>query len=270
MIELNTAAIKLEEKFNSELQEKVDNMPTDILSGENGAEVGDSENAGWKNKYNVYKTLDDLMQMYEELVAMEAQFIAAKAMRNEIPKLEPMPDGTYRQSSLNQQREQIQLAEYQTPLYKSTIAFGQLMNSNNTSQEESLDDILNNMGLTEKQEEYYQPTESYENRNISDSDAEEGVPETDASKYKFRYDAASQSNVSFMDMPSSDEGSPYSENQEAIEDLAAIDPTYHKILAAIQVHNMIQGLPTKRDIFNKYHNTFICHYCFLLLQIFIP
>lgn len=253
MIELNTAAIKLEEKFNSELQEKVDNMPTDILSGENGAEVGDSENAGWKNKYNVYKTLDDLMQMYEELVAMEAQFIAAKAMRNEIPKLEPMPDGTYRQSSLNQQREQIQLAEYQTPLYKSTMAFGQLMSGNEVSQEESLDDILNNMGLTEKQEEYYQPTESYENRNISDSDAEEGVPETDASKYKFRYDAASQSNVSFMDMPSSDEGSPYSENQEAIEDLAAIDPTYHKILAAIQVHNMIQGLPTKRDIFNKYH-----------------
>ena len=42
IIEINTAAQKLEQEFNNELKDKVENLTSDIMGGENGAEVADS------------------------------------------------------------------------------------------------------------------------------------------------------------------------------------------------------------------------------------
>ena len=81
IIEINTAVKRLEQEYNNNLKPKLETMSEDLLTGENGAEVGDNENASWKNNYNAYKTFDDLVQILEELTALKAQYVAIKAMK---------------------------------------------------------------------------------------------------------------------------------------------------------------------------------------------
>ena len=207
IIEINTAAQKLEQEFNNELKPKVENLTSDIMGGENGAEVADSNNAAWKNKYNVYKTLDDLVEMYEELVAMDAQFTAAKAMKDDIPRLVPSSEGDYQKDSHLLQDEVKKYAA--TKISREVMAFGQL-----------------------------QGTDTSENSS---------------SGYQFRYDPSKSSAISFQEDVSTDMQSPYAGNEAAIADLATLDPTYHKVLAAMQIHNLIQTLPSKKKVFIRYN-----------------
>lgn len=207
IIEINSAAQKLEQEFNNELKDKVENLTSDIMGGENGAEVADSNNAAWKNKYNVYKTLDDLVEMYEELVAMDAQFMAAKAMRNDIPRLVPNQNGEYQKDSLFISSHK---TKYAAAFSKSEIlAFGQLQ--------------------------------------------EENAIASPNTGYQFRYDPAKSSKMSFQEDVSTDQKSPYDGSEGAIADISTLEPTYHKILGAMQIHNLIQTLPSKQKIFVKYN-----------------
>lgn len=121
LIEINTAASKLEEEYNSDLKQRVASLSEEILTGENGAEVGDSNNSAWKNKYNVFKTYDDLLQMLEELTAMKAQYMVAQAVTNVIPQKKPSKS-TEEKHSYNQKEEHQKLAGFMEKIERIALA----------------------------------------------------------------------------------------------------------------------------------------------------
>lgn len=220
LIEINTAAIKLEQEYETKLKEKVENLPTDILTGENGAEVADSNNSAWKNKYNVYNTMNDLVQMLEELTAMKAQYMVAKGIMNEVPTKEPeIPEG--QQSSLDLD-EPIKLAGYAE--HKEIMAFGQVETQASQS---STDETANTEG--------------------------------NSGGYTFRYQPDSNSSVSFSVSTEAGQESPYAGSREALADLAAIDPVYDKVITALKIHNLKQSLPSRRKNAEKYNDFIRLH-----------
>ncbi len=215
LIEINTAAIKLEQEYETKLKEKVENLPTDILTGENGAEVADSNNSAWKNKYNVYNTMNDLVQMLEELTAMKAQYMVAKGIMNEVPTKEP--EITEEQQSSLEQELPIKLAAYAE--HKEIMAFGQV------------------------------DTQTAQSSTDEDSNTEEN-----SDGYAFRYQPESSSSVSFSESTEAGQESPYASSRDALADLAAIDPVYNKVITALKIHNLKQSLSSRRKNAEKYND----------------
>lgn len=206
MIEINTAAIKLQEEYEADLKERVKNMPTDILSGENGAEVADDNNSAWKNKYNVYKTYDDLVQMLQELTAMKVQFMVAKAIMNEIPDKKPSEE---KQSLLNKQKT-IKMAGVIEK--RERMAFGQ----------------------------------------VSEDSGE-------STGYNYHYNPSEDSGVSYTTTGKTDQESPFADSRDAIKDLETISPAYNNVLKALEIHNLLQSLPSRRQNMKKYNDFVALH-----------
>lgn len=103
--EIYTAVRLLETDYLTNLKPKIDNMETDLMTGENGASVGSDDNGSWKNTYNTYKTMDDLTQLLEELTAMKVQYEAAQAIYTGItPALAPSKDSK-KESKKNKKKE---------------------------------------------------------------------------------------------------------------------------------------------------------------------
>ena len=211
VIEINTAVKQLEEEYNTNLKEKVNNISYDILSGENGAESSDDDNGSWKNEYNVYRTFDDLMQILEELTALKAQYVAARAMKNGLHTVVPEDSGTQPQASLLSSDNKLRLA-----------------------------------------------SASYENNQqmafaaLSADESETSEEKTSSTGYQYRYNPSSNPYVSFSDAPQSDIASPFAESRDILEDLDKLTPVYDIATEALNVHNLIQSLPSKRELFVKY------------------
>ena len=222
LVEINTAAIKLEQEYETKLKEKVENLPTDILTGENGAEVADSNNSAWKNKYNVYNTMNDLVQMLEELTAMKAQYMVVKGIMDEVPTKAPGTAAETQTQSFLETDAPIKLAGYAE--HSEVMAFGQLATKVDIKTE--TDTIAEPTLTGEKQTE----------------------------GYTFRYQPDSSSSVSFSTSASGGQESPYAGSQDALADLAAIDPVYNKVLTAVKIHNLKQSLPSRRKNADKYYD----------------
>lgn len=98
--ELYTSVRLLEQDFNANIKPRIETMSTDMISGENGASVGDDDNGSWKNTYNAYKTMDDVVQVLEELTAMKVQYETAKAIRDVIRPAPPPEEAAEQKESL--------------------------------------------------------------------------------------------------------------------------------------------------------------------------
>ena len=210
LIEVNTAVNRLEQEYNDNLKEKISNMSDDLLSGENGAEVGDDENGSWKNNYNAYKTFDDLVQIWEELVALKAQLTVAKAIKDDIAPAKPaesdapLKSGDNTQSLTTSQAEDTSSAEpqhyaFNSPLHTETLAFAQ------------------------------QSTGTY------------------------RYNPETDSSITFVDAPTPDIDSPFAGSRNELKDLERLNPIYNTAVKGMKIHNLIQSLPSKKALFDQYH-----------------
>lgn len=79
VIEIYTSARELEKQLPS-LEQSINSIEEAILSGKSGAESNDDENGVWKNAYNTYETMNSILKIMEEIVAMRAQYVAAQAI----------------------------------------------------------------------------------------------------------------------------------------------------------------------------------------------
>ncbi len=87
--ELYTSVRLVEQDYENNIKPRIEKMSTELMTGESGASNADDENGSWKNAYNAYKTMDDLVQVLEELTAMKAQYEAAAAIKNHLRPAPP-------------------------------------------------------------------------------------------------------------------------------------------------------------------------------------
>lgn len=208
LIEINTAVKRLEQEYNNNLKGKIAAMSEDLLNGENGAEVGDNENASWKNNYNAYKTFDDLVQILEELTALKAQYVAVKAMKFSIEPVSAEAAQSQNQTSSSplktsflQHPEELEVASSGFATYSSNekLAFAQ-----------------------------QSPTQS------------------------FKYNPDNNGIVTFVDAPVPDIDSPFAESRSELKDIEKLNPIYNTAVKTLGIHNLIQSLPSKKALFDKY------------------
>lgn len=210
LIEVNTAVNRLEQEYNDNLKEKIANMSDDLLSGENGAEVGDDENGSWKNNYNAYKTFDDLVQIWEELVALKAQLTVAKAIKDDIAPAKP--------------------AESDAPL-KS----GDNTQSLTTSQAED---------TSSTKPQHYAFNSQLHTETLAFAQQSTGT---------YRYNPETDSSITFVDAPTPDIDSPFAGSRNELKDLERLNPIYNTAVKGMKIHNLIQSLPSKKALFDQYH-----------------
>lgn len=208
IIEINTAVKRLEQEYNNNLKPKLETMSEDLLTGENGAEVGDNENASWKNNYNAYKTFDDLVQILEELTALKAQYVAIKAMKFSI---EPVSYSDAQSQSPSSSGDSTPPAAEKTSFLPSQPTI-ELASSAQYSHSETL--------------AFAQQSTSY------NPDAN-GI-------------------VTFVDAPVPDIDSPFADSRAELKDIEKLNPIYNTAVKTLSIHNLIQSLPSKKALFDKY------------------
>ena len=196
VIELYTTVRLIEQDFNDNIEKRIATMSQDLLSGENGASNTDDENGSWKNAYNAYKTMDDLMQILEELTAMKAQYEAVRAIKNNIRPVESESNQGQKQSGL----EERGTIKYASSEQQEILAFAQIQ----------------------------------------------------AGSYNYKYDPDKDSPITFKEAPDPEIESPFASNRDVLDDLNKLDPIYYKALQALDIHNLLQSLPSQKRTFDKY------------------
>ncbi len=85
VIEVYTSVRQLETQLK-ELEAEINKLPETLVAGkgEEGAESNEDDIGVWKNYFTAYETMDELLQITEELIAMKAQYEAAKAVSQTI------------------------------------------------------------------------------------------------------------------------------------------------------------------------------------------
>ena len=123
VIEIYTSVRELEKEM-AELTASVNNLTNDLVAGDggNGAEGGDDNNGTWKNAYIAYDTMNKLLMVTEELVAMRAQYEAALALKDYIA---PVAKKSKKTSSVLTNEKQM-LAANAVRSNTSTMVFAQM------------------------------------------------------------------------------------------------------------------------------------------------
>ena len=212
LIEVNTAVNRLEQEYNNNLKEKINQMSEDMLTGENGAEVSADENGSWKNDYNAYKTFDDLVQILEELTALKAQLVAAKAIKDDLTPVPAPDDGT-----------------------KGETASGE----ENKETKESTDLRTATIKLAEARTASYQ-----KNEVLAFAQQSSGI--------SYRYNPDENGIMSFVEAPESGLDSPFASGRDELKDIERLNPVYNTAVKTLKIHNLIQSLPAKKALFDKY------------------
>lgn len=63
----------------------------------------------------------------------------------------------------------------------------------------------------------------------------------------YEYDPATDSSVKYMRAPEPDIASPFKGNEEKMDELDKLDPLYEKATEALELHNLLQSLPTHKE-----------------------
>ena len=72
-------------------------------------------------------------------------------------------------------------------------------------------------------------------------------------QYSYRYNPDTDSPVSFVEAPAPDVDSPYANSRAELADLDKLNPVYDKALETLEIHNLLQSLPSQRAQFVKYN-----------------
>ena len=141
VIEIYTSVRLLEEELVT-LNQQVDKLSTTFAGGStggDGAESGEDENGVWKNAYNAYETMDSILKITQEVIAMKMQYEAALLLKNNV---EPAPYLTKKERKAKEKAaeeaaktsyfinsEKIKIASTGKFAQSQTLAFGQLLSN---------------------------------------------------------------------------------------------------------------------------------------------
>lgn len=251
--EMEKALLKLEAGFAELSPSLVEG------SGGNGAEDGSDNNGVWKNAYTAYDTMNELLKITEELAAMNAQLEAVKVFKQSVT---PAPYKKGKKSSALNARPVIQVASV-TRRGQSTLAFAQIdFNRNqkavaktNFASENGAASITS--FATSQREAVVAASRAKAIGMLSNTDtpaqsASKAVSAVVEDEEDYEYDPAVDSPVKFVTAEPPAIASPFEGNREKLEELNKLDPIYTTSNEAVEIHNLIQSLPTYREVFEKY------------------
>ena len=58
--------------------------------------------------------------------------------------------------------------------------------------------------------------------------------------------------VTFVDAPVPDIDSPFADSRAELKDIEKLNPIYNTAVKTLSIHNLIQSLPSKKALFDKY------------------
>ena len=231
VIEIYTSARLLETELEN-LTLEVDKLSKTFAggsSGADGAESGDDENGVWKNAFNAYETMDSILKITQEVLAMKVQYEAAILLHNQITpaayvskkERTSKEKAAQEKTSFNGNQEAPKFASTGVVSRQETLMFGQGII---TQADFKINSAQTSAAVSEKEDE------------------EEYV-----------YNPSLYGNVTFEEATKPNIDSPFAGNEEKIKELDKITPIYEKAQEALDVHNLIQSLDSYREIFKSYH-----------------
>ena len=69
----------------------------------------------------------------------------------------------------------------------------------------------------------------------------------------YRYNPETDSSITFVDAPTPDIDSPFAGSRNELKDLERLNPIYNTAVKGMKIHNLIQSLPSKKALFDQYH-----------------
>ncbi len=232
VIEIYTSSRKLEEELET-LTVEVDKLSTTFAggsSGADGAESGDDENGAWKNAFNAYETMDSILKITQEVLAMKIQYEAALLLHNQITPADYVS---------KEEREAKEKAAQEKTSFNSTHETLKFASSGVVSRQETL--MFGQLGFI---------TQADFNLKSSQTAAETTTTQDDDEDYV--YNPSLYGNVTFGEATKPNIDSPFAGNEEKIKELDKIAPVYEKAQEALEVHNLIQALDSYQEIFKSY------------------
>lgn len=234
VIEVYTSVRQLETQIPT-LEAQVIELSDKLRNGSDGAESGDDENGVWKNAFNAYDTLDSILKITQEVVAMKAQYEAALGVRDQIvpaPYLTKKERKAKEKASGDQQSsffrdETVQVAVLEPVVYEETLAFGQLSAISSSSLQKA-------------------------DFSLGNTAADVAEVEEDDGDEEYEYDPDAYGSIGYEEAPAPNISSPFSGNEDKLLELDKIAPLYEKASQAAEVHNLLQSLETYRELFEKY------------------
>lgn len=286
IIEIYTSVRELEKEM-AELTASVNNLTNDLVTGDggNGAEAGDDNNGAWKNAYIAYDTMNKLLMVTEELVAMRAQYEAALALKDYITPVEKKSKKTssvlinknllladnVTSSSVRSNKSTLvfaQMTEAQfrqssaTPAASANTMIQTRASSSDTkitAQPASITSFAQQRRDAVVEKSRNEALGMFKTQDTLKAEAaaaqaleEAAAVEDDDDDYE--YDPATDGPVTFVTSEAPNIASPFEGNREKMEELNKLDPLYTMATEGLEIHNLIQSLPQFRDIFEKYEN----------------
>ena len=227
VIEIYTS-VRLLEKELETLNQEVDNLSTTFSGGGgSGAESGDDENGVWKNAYNAYETMDSILKITQELLAMKTQYEAALLLRNQIKPAGYVSEEEQKnkeKTSHNISLEQQKIASTGIIKHSETLMFGQLSMMSNAKSSSLQGNVSSSQTATEE---------------ISENE-------------EYVYNPQLYGKIKFEDAAEPPIDSPFAGSEAKILELDKIAPIYEKAQEALMVHNLMQSLESYQGIFKNY------------------
>lgn len=264
IVEAYVASRELEKELD-ELEKNFAKLTPMLVTGEggNGAESGDDNNGTWKNAYTAYDTMNQLLKITEELAAMRAQLEAAKAVKHHIVPAAYKKKS--KESSLLEKRGNLQLASRSVRYGSEKLVFAQVdFNNFQKASVSSTPAVSSNGGASitsfaqQRKAAAVQASRQEAIGIISGQSAASSLSKSTANDTAvededYEYDPATDSSVKYMRAPEPDIASPFKGNEEKMDELDKLDPLYEKATEALELHNLLQSLPTHKENAEKYN-----------------
>lgn len=265
VIEMYASVRELEKELEA-LKVKIAGLTDTLLGGGgDGAETGDDNNGAWKNAYIAYDTLNELLQITEELTAMKAQLDAAIALRDFVQPADYVGKKTSWLAD-----EKIKVASAPFRVKKSgaeVLAFAQVSTSmiQMSGSSEKFDpsgQIVDKASYRLRQEELAAGRSEAiglitGKTSPAASQKTEAGEEGDYENYE--YDPETQGAVKFETSVAPDTESPFAGNRAKLEELNKLDDLYTDAKQALEIHNLMQSLKNYQDMFKKYDDIVKLH-----------
>lgn len=235
VIEIYTSVRQLELEMATLEQQTETLKATFSGAGGDGAESGDDENGAWKNAYNAYETMDSILKVAQEVVAMKAQYEAALLLREQVKP------AAYISKKERKAKEKAAKEAAKTSAYFREEPV-KLASSGRISTSETL--VFGQLGIIT------QADFSLNNKAVTATSAADIENEEDDEDYV--YDPTLYGNITFEDAAEPPLASAFEANREKLQELDKIAPLYEKSQEALEVHNLIQALDSYRGIFQNY------------------
>lgn len=255
VIEVYTSVRQLEIQLK-EIEAEINGLTQTLVAGQggSGAESNEDDNGVWKNYYTAFETMDELLQITEEVMAMKAQYEAAKAANNTIEpaakndKSSSLTDGKIHNNEIvmasnDSINKAVVHAHADTLMFAQAVIMRSAADKNKMEME----------ALASQRRSFESINELPKTKAVVDVQAEEDEEDN------YEYDPSSNGMVEYVKAPPSSMKSPFAGNEEKMMELEKLTPVYNTAQEAIEVHAIMKALPTYKETFERYEQFLKLH-----------